>query len=638
MQDWFFPINLSPRDERVDKLIDSKFGIDKIGSFVREIIQNCLDAHNDKLGDIPVVVEFTSKTFSLNQIPGGERLKEIINKCVQIQDLNHQTRSMYTKGLDTLSSNKITCLKISDKNTIGVEPGIDKAWGAFVYDEGISKKPRPGSAGSHGVGKKAPFIISGVHTVYYSTNFSGKRLFEGKTSLVSWSENKNDYDYVGWYGDVNCETNDRKKKVLPIEYQNELNGIDEFFYRKDENGTDVVIIDSNSIGQEKDSKISIINAILENFFVAIVSNKLECNVFGELINNETIDSIVNKYYNSRSISFRRSGESERVYDGNLKDYYRVYKDQQPYTILNLVLDGVTYGSAEIYFDLKNEKNKKYYCIVREHGMKIKDVRLNADQAFTAVVVIRNNNATVAVEEDKINGRLASRENAAHDDFIINDDQVPCDPTTKKLIELMYNTIENYLINMTELKVDDQSFLDSLSDMLFIPGGTFKGNIKKKIAPKVKKKKKKLLEQGRGTESEDGKNGTSVGHSGKGNGGKGTKKKVIIGDNVNAYLYKNFKQEPVSLNLSDKYLIKFIPNNNGYAIISVKPVSVDGGESLINNIVKEAQQNGKVLKIKGNYIYDVKLKQGQLVTVDVILQDGLDYVIECDVLMEAKDED
>lgn len=638
MKNWYFPINSSPRDERVDKLIDSKFGIDKISSFVREIIQNCLDAHNDELGDVPVVVEFSTKTFTLSQIPGGERLKDVISKCVQIQDLNHQTRSMYTRGLDTLNSDKITCLKISDKNTIGVEPGMDKAWGAFVYDEGISKKPRPGSAGSHGVGKKAPFIISGVHTVYYSTNYSGKRLFEGKTSLVSWNEDNKDYDYVGWYGEVNLETNDRKKKVLPIEYEYDLPGVDEFFYRKNDNGTDVIIIDSNSIGQEKDSKSNIINAILENFFVAIISKKLECNVFGELINDETIDSIVNKYYNSKNVSFRRSGESDRVYDGNLKDYYRVYKNQQPQTTLDLVLDGVTYGTAEIYFDLKNEKNKKYYCIVREHGMKIKDIKLNADQAFTAVVVIKNDNAAVLKEEEKINGRLASRENAAHDDFIINDDQVPCEPTTKKLIELMYNVIENYLNTATELKVDDQSFLDSLSDMLFIPGGTFKGNVKKKSTPKIKKKKKQLLEQGRGTEAEDGKDGISAGHGGKGNGGKGTKKKVKIGDDVNAYLYKNFKQEPVTLNLSDKYSLKFIPNNNGYAIVSIKPISVDGGECLIDNIVKEAYQNGKSLKVKGNYIYDVKLKQGQVSIIDVKLQDGLDYALECDVLMEVKDED
>ena len=86
---------------------------------------------------------------------------------------------------------------------------------------------------------------------------------------------------------------------------------------------------------------------------------LECNVFGELINDETIDSIVNKYYNSKNVSFRRSGESDRVYDGNLKDYYRVYKNQQPQTTLDLVLDGVTYGTAEIYFDLKRKKPFAY---------------------------------------------------------------------------------------------------------------------------------------------------------------------------------------------------------------------------------------------------------------------------------------
>ena len=636
-QKWYFAQNSSPSNEMADKLIDSKFGIEKLSSFVREIIQNSLDAHDD-LSDKPVVVKFSSKDFKLEQIPGGARLREILEKCYSADTLNPQTEKMYKKGLEVLNSDCITCLKISDENTLGVEPGLDKAWGAFVYDEGVSRKVRPGSAGSHGVGKKAPFIISGVHTVFYATNYNGTRLFEGKTSLINWNEDGIDYDYKGWYGNVNLDEPDRRKKVLPIEYDYSIDGVDEFFIRKEERGTDVIIVDTSSIGKISDAKAKIIIAILENFFVAIRTKKLECDVFGERITSENIDGILNKYYLNQHIKFGRIEEAGTVYEGNLKDYYRVFKSGVPQAKIDMIVNGINYGYAEIYFDVSNEKNKKYYCIVREHGMKIRDYKVDTDQPFTAVVVIKNHENDTLKPEERINERLSSRENAAHDDFIINDDQVPCDPITKELIEYMYSEIKRYIQKMTELKVDNQSFLDSLSEMLYIPGSTSKGSAKKN-KPKLKKKKKQLLQPGKGKEDPNGQAGKSAGDgTGKGNGGRGTKKKVKVDGETNAYLYKNFSQEPIFIKTSNSYLVKFIPNNSGNALINVSPVSIDGGECIINGIVESAYQDGRKLKVTGNYIREVELKKGQLVTANINLQSGLDYVLDCDVLVEAINED
>ena len=59
-KNWYFAENVRPQNDMADKLIDSKFGIDKLGSFVREIIQNSLDAHDDTNCE-PVNVIFSSK-------------------------------------------------------------------------------------------------------------------------------------------------------------------------------------------------------------------------------------------------------------------------------------------------------------------------------------------------------------------------------------------------------------------------------------------------------------------------------------------------------------------------------------------------------------------------------------------------
>ncbi len=53
---WFFSDELSPSDELVDKFADSKFEVNKWGSFTREIIQISLDAYDDE--NKPLIVKF----------------------------------------------------------------------------------------------------------------------------------------------------------------------------------------------------------------------------------------------------------------------------------------------------------------------------------------------------------------------------------------------------------------------------------------------------------------------------------------------------------------------------------------------------------------------------------------------------
>ena len=638
MYQWYFAENHTPSNEVVDKLIDSKFGIDKLGSFVREIIQNSIDAYDDSLGDMPVKISFSVKDFTLEQIPGGERLREILSNCYEVKDLNHQTKDMYERGLKDLNSSCIRCLKISDENTTGVEPGLDKAWGAFVYDEGVSKKRRPGSAGSHGVGKKAPFIISGVHTVFYSTNYKNQKLFQGKTMLVDWSENGKDYVSKGWFGNVDLESYDRRNKIQPIEYDRGIENINDFFLRKDKKGTDVIVIDANFLNDIELAKQKIIVAILENFFVAIIENKLECIVFGQEVNNQNFNYLLEKYYNTQRNTFSRSGDSDTVYDGNLNNYYRVFSPRIPQKTFPLIIDNVIYGYLEAYIDLINDKGKKYYCIVRDHGMKIRDYKLNSDNPFTAVIVVRDNLDGSLDTKEMINYRLASRENAAHDDFIINDEQVPCDPITERLINMMYDMIKKYILELTEIKAEDKSYIENLSDMLSIPGSISNSYIKKNT-PKIKITPKRLAKPGKGMADLNGNAGTSNGEGpGKRSGGKGQKKKVRLEGNLSAYIFDNYAKEPIIIHSGSYYSIKFIPAEDCNATVCIKPVSFDGGNASISNLIVEALQNQTSLKIIGNAIKNVKLCKNVETIINLRLRPGLDYVLSCDVLVEVEKND
>lgn len=640
MIDWYFTKVEKPSDDFVDKFSDSKFTTDKWNSFAREIIQNSLDVHNDDLGDDnPVKVKFSLEYFSLEKIPGGARILEILKHCLENKELNHQTKNKYEHGIQILESGRIGCLKISDYNTLGVETGRDKSWGALVYDEGVSKKKRPGkAAGSHGVGKKVPFIISGVNTVYYATKNENDQLFEGKTSLIYWTEDDVTYDYEGWLGVIDRETNDRRKKVLPYINNDDSLYVDNFFIRKEERGTDVIIV-GISLNEDdlKDAKSKIVNAVLENFFVAIQTRKLECDIFDIKIDSTNLASSIEKYYVSNVKNFQKVKEYANIVNGNLRDYYRVYCDE-PHKI-DIIYEGINYGTAEVYFDLGNEKNKKYYCIVREHGMKIKDVQLVTDQSFSAVVLVKDN-LNSQNDNEKINSILSSRENAAHDDFVIDDENIPCDEKTKAIISLMYTKIEKYIKKETEIPVLDETPLDSLSDMLSIQGSLSKGSVRRNDAKthhKTRKGKKKTTGK-RAKNYEEGTSGAGGLEEKDKKKGQGENKPAKEGKDFKATLFENFDIYPQFFRIKDYYEVKFIGKSDvEKAKVKIQAMSVDGKITEIENIVDAAYFGDKQLTVNGNYVEGFGFSKNEMTKLRVKLKQGLDYSLDCDIFVIEGDE-
>ncbi len=637
---WYFAEENKPKNTAVDKLVDSKFGIDKWNSFAREIIQNSIDVPDPEKKDennnqLPINVCFSKKDIEINKIPGALRTKQILQHCLENDLLNQQTRNMYENSLKLFDNGKITCLKISDYNTLGVEPGLDKAWGAFVYDEGISFKRKPGSAGSHGVGKKAPFIISSLHNVFYCTKFEDKRLFEGKISLVGWTENGITYDYEGWFGNVNLDSSDRREKVTPIEDFSSLVKYDDFFYSRNERGTDVIIvgIDSSLIEVVKEK---ILNAVMENFFVAIENKNLECNVFGEAINKNTLPSIIDKYYKTTSKNFRKVLGYENLQDGNLKDYYKVY-DHNPSTVFDLKHDDKLLGKAEVYFIKENSKNKKYYCLVREHGMKIKDIQVDAEQPFTAVVFIKDSKDQSISDREKINAIMAETENAAHDDFVINDEQYKCSDIAKKLIEEIYEKVDKYIKEQTKIDVQDEQYLGGVDEIMPIQGVVSK-TVTRKSTVKKNNSKSKIKRKGLGEKAKDYEEGVTAhgGEKSKDKPGHGENKPAKPGNEFKATLFENFTIQPTFLHSGEYYYLKFTSNkaaDKSYILINL--ISVDDKIMKLDNIIESAWIDDEELPVSDNKISNIKLKQGKPVTIKIRIKNNLDYALDCDIFVEAQ---
>ncbi len=481
---WYFNDELSPSDELVDKFADSKFGMDKWTSFSREIIQNSLDARDDYGKPVEVVFDL-NKELRLSDIPGGKYIKEVLSRCID-KAKNKQTKQAYDKGMEILDKEFVYCLKVSDYNTRGVATGRDSSWGAFVFDEGISVKQRPGSAGSHGVGKKVPFIISTCNTVFYATKNKysieniehSDMLVQGKTTLINWDDEFGQRKSPkGWFGKVNEEDPSPKNRILPV-MNEEISQINPYFVREDKFGTDVIIVGVNAYDAEEKIKQYVISSVIENFFVAITEGILKVKVFGEEIDSEA---------NSLERAFSKWYQPTDALHNSMNDLLRIYA-QEP-DIIPVKKDNEEIGNICLYFDDSSELNRKYYTVIREHGMKICEYRINrADKAFSAVAVVKG---------DKINALLSELENAAHDAFVTSDEDIVLNPDALKALKAAKDCIESFIVERTQIDDGEDQKIEGLYEILAVPGFTPK--ITKKDSKvhikrnKVNKKKKRIVE-------------------------------------------------------------------------------------------------------------------------------------------------
>ena len=589
---WYYVDELSPSEELVDKFADSKFGMDKWTSFSREIIQNSLDARDDENAPVEVVFDLNKK-LRINDIPDGNYIKYVLSRCAE-KATNKQTKQAYQKGLEILGRPYVYCLKVSDFNTKGVETGRDKAWGAFVFDEGKSVKQRPGSAGSHGVGKKVPFIISTCNTVFYATKNKYKEggiehsdvLVQGKTSLTNWDdENGKTKSAKGWYGIKNPNDSLPRNRILPIKNY-EVSFLHSYFVRNDKCGTDVIMVGVNAYNNEDAIKRTIISSILENFFVAIKEQSLKVVVFGQSINSGNLESVYRTYYTATE-SLRNS----------MNDLLRVYA-QEP-VVLPVKSKSMDLGSVELYFEANNELNRRYYTVVRDHGMKICEYRINSNRAnkvFTAIAIIRG---------EKLNTLLSELENAAHDTFVLQDEDMDLNPDAVKAMKTVQNMVEHYIVEHTKIDDGEDQPIDDLYEILAIPG--FSPQISKKDTKarikknKVMKKKKSIPRDPKPAPPNPPAPGTEP---------KGPKKPR---KQKTEKVYDMFTFGPVLVKNSEGYLLRLkVKDDIKNAEFLIRSINSDEKvDNSIADLIVSASEGFKRYKIEEGWIKKVKLNKDQL---------------------------
>lgn len=159
-------------------------------SVARESGQNSRDA----AVEFPVALSFNVIDIPVGEFPDYERFQQALTDCKRRAAVTGdiKEKQFFSQAQSLLSQPVLRALQISDEGTTGLMgpcvPGTP--FHSLVKASGVSNKNNVASGGSYGIGKKAAFAVSDLHTVFYSTSFRvehgpTKFLAQGKCTLVS---------------------------------------------------------------------------------------------------------------------------------------------------------------------------------------------------------------------------------------------------------------------------------------------------------------------------------------------------------------------------------------------------------------------------------------------------------------------
>ena len=291
MPKWKFPVNDGGEKDGFNHSGIETFRGDRYGSLGREIIQNSLDAKAPD-SDRPVIVDFSMRKVDTNNIPGIKQLKGIISACSRDKQAKEEPKaiSFFKRAKTLLNQTKLDVLQISDYNTTGLslEGYRDCRGSFFALTKGKGTGEKGGSStsgGSYGIGQNAPFAVSDLRCVFYSSN-CGKGdeqefHFQGKSILLSHKDpqSKTQTRGTGYWG--------KEKGCQPMKGGNAPDWLKRRAISKKVplQGTSISIV---GFQQDAEWKTKLIYAVISNFFISIIQNKLEVVIGGESINSSNI--------------------------------------------------------------------------------------------------------------------------------------------------------------------------------------------------------------------------------------------------------------------------------------------------------------------------------------------------------------
>lgn len=406
---WKFPLTNGGREDGYNDPGIAHFAGTHLYSLAREIIQNSLDAR--KCEERPVEVVFELIMLSSSEIGGTELSEAIVSSKKKANELpDIKAHGALVKAEQVLQQANICCLKVSDRNTIGLR---EKNWQALVKMQGVSQKEQvKGAGGSHGIGKYAPYAVSALRTVFYYTCYEESQgiveKLQGKAVLMSHDVHGGLTQGTGFFGiKEGCsELSDLSKN---LELKN-LRIIDE--NGSPAPGTAVTIA---GFSEDDNWQRRIASSVIENYFYAISKDNLK--IFVDVEPEASTTHLPDIEISSANLDlwFKEllrldSGNKEDEHKGAL-GHAKIYCELTKTACTKIDKQDSDLGHCSLYINI-GEGLPNRVALVRRSGMLVTDkqtslLRFPNHKDFAAMCVF---------EDPTGNEFLRQMENPQHDRF------------------------------------------------------------------------------------------------------------------------------------------------------------------------------------------------------------------------------
>ena len=253
-----------------------------IVGLVRENIQNSLDAKLQGCA-LPVEVIISIGEIDASDVPGVEEIKQHIET---LKGKNSYTRETIDHMRKAMVCSTVAYISFEDNDTKGLTGAIrgeNDTWGAYAYKKGVhhiveDEELENLRGGSHGVGKIACNAASDLYMMFFANcDADGNQHIGGTTQLIEHELNDVKYRATGYFTDIDGEAY--------IPFENNFSSV----FQKNTRGLKIII---PFLRKQYQEETAIIRAVCDNFFVAILENKLVVKVNELEINKEPIGDIV----------------------------------------------------------------------------------------------------------------------------------------------------------------------------------------------------------------------------------------------------------------------------------------------------------------------------------------------------------
>lgn len=438
---WRFPILDGGRVQGINNSGISTFnGKDLYENLAREICQNSLDAKVT----FPVTVSFDLVNIPKTFKPLND-LENIIDKCEDFGKDNYKDdkfKEFINDAKSCLSQEMIPVMIIKDINTKGLEGSKtgSGAWLALTSSDGVTEKGE-GSGGSYGIGKNAPFACSRLRSVFYSTHskLDETRAIQGVASLVTHLNDAGKKTQgFGFFYNVNTIAGEDQMSPIFDDDCKEL----EYFY-KEEYGTDVIILGFNV---QDNWQRMMQTAIVENFFDAILDEKLIVKIDGVTIDKENISLIVNQLIESSGDEIdellqKTSNYIDIITNRINEKKFKVFEDDDFSVMIGL-----------------NDQYSRSIAYTRGTGMLIRTRNRKKMKAYEAIVKIR--------DDTKLNTILKKTEPPKHNewDYKLITNEVDS-KEAQKALRIIGSAVNSYIDEFCTIDYGDEIDPDGISTWL-----------------------------------------------------------------------------------------------------------------------------------------------------------------------------